>query len=221
MKLIKKFLFPIFRGAYKIYSAKERTYFFNGLKLKILPGVFHPGLFFSTKYLIKHLSEYELKNKSVLELGCGSGLISVFCAMNGAKVTASDISSVAVENTKLNAMINDVEIRVIQSDLFDSIPMQEFNFIIINPPYFPKNPESESEYAWFCGSDFQYYRKLFSQLSEFLSPNTKAIMILSEDCSIKQIEKIANQSNLKLMVSDSKSFFGEKNYILYTYLNFD
>ena len=51
--------------------------------------------------------------------------------------------------------------------MFDKIEKVNFDYIVINPPYFPKNPKSEKEFAWFCGSDFEYFKKLFSQLKDY------------------------------------------------------
>ncbi len=219
MNVFKRVLFSVLSRAYKIYSTKTRNYNFRDLKLKVLPGVFHPGFFFSTKFLISHLDKYDLKNKRLLEPGAGSGMISIYSAKKGADVTASDISLSAVDNIKINASLNDCSINVIYSDLFDSISKQEFDFIIINPPYFPKNPKNESEFAWFCGSEFQYFEKLFKQITDFLYPQTTALMVLSEDCDIKKIKAITNKNNVEMKLIESKKFFGEENFIYQLHLN--
>ncbi|GMU94606.1 methyltransferase [Ignavibacterium album] len=213
MKPFKRILFFVLSHVYKIYSSKIRNYKYDELKLKILPGVFHPGFFFSTKFLISHLSRYDLKSKAVLELGAGSGLISVYCAEKGALVTASDISFAAINNVRLNAELNECNITVVHSDLFDSIPRQQFDFIVINPPYFAKDPENESEYAWFCGKEFQYFEKLFRQIGDFIFSSTIVLMVLSEDCEIEKIKSIAGKNKIEMNLVESKKFFGEENFI--------
>ncbi len=213
MKSLKRILFSVLSRIYKIYSSKTRNYTYNGLKIKILPGVFHPGFFFSTRFLISHLSRYELNSKTILELGAGSGMISVYCAKKGALVTASDISLSAIENVRLNAELNECNITVVHSDLFDSIPEQQFDFIVINPPYFAKDPENESEYAWFCGKEFQYFEKLFRQTGDFISRSTISLMVLSEDCEIEKIKSIAGKNKIEMNLVETKKFFGERNFI--------
>lgn len=213
MKIFKRILFSVLSRAYKIYSSQTRNYTYNGLKIKILPGVFHPGFFFSTRFLISHLSRYDLNSKNILELGAGSGMISVYCAKKGALVTASDISLSAIENVRLNAELNECNITVVHSDLFDSIPEQQFDFIVINPPYFAKEPENESEYAWFCGKEFQYFEKLFSQIGDFISRSTISLMVLSEDCEIEKIKSIAGKNKIEMNLVEAKKFFGERNFI--------
>src|SRR3954453_9204859 len=90
------------------YLSKTKRYGYNGIKLTIPPEVFHPGFFFSTKLLLSYIDQFFLKQKSFLELGAGSGLISIFAAKKSAVVTATDINPVAVECVKKNADDNNV-----------------------------------------------------------------------------------------------------------------
>jgi release factor glutamine methyltransferase len=213
MKMIKKILFRILYPLSKIYLSKERNYNHKDISVKVLPGVFHPGLFFSTKILLKYLESFDLKDKTLLELGAGSGLISIFAAKRNAKVTATDISLSAIKNIKLNAEKNSVELNIIHSDLFDNIPEQTFDFIIINPPYFPGDPKTESEQAWFCGSDFGFFKKLFEQIGDYICDTTKVIMILSEDCDIEMINSLAAENNFTLNEIHREKVWNEWNYI--------
>ena len=96
-KKIRSLLHPILKPVFQWYLSKTRTYTFKGISIKINPTVFHPGLFLSTKLLLKFLLGYQLKNKRILELGAGTGLISFYCAKQGAIVTATDISSLALQ----------------------------------------------------------------------------------------------------------------------------
>ena len=50
------------------------------------------------------------KKGSVLEIGCGSGIVSVYLAKKGNQVTSVDINPKAVEATKFNAEQNQVKI---------------------------------------------------------------------------------------------------------------
>ncbi len=209
----KKLLFPILKSAYNIYSSKERSYSYKGINVRVMPGVFHPGLFFSTKLLVEYISKNELKGKTVLELGAGSGLISIYCAKQNAKVTASDINPTAIKNIIKNSELNNVKLEVIESDLFDKIEISKFDYIIINPPYFPKDPKNEKELAWFCGNDFQYFKKFFAQLKNYKTQETFVLMILSEDCDLYRITSIANENHFSMNIVFQKKVFGEANYI--------
>jgi release factor glutamine methyltransferase len=213
-------LAPLLRKLAKVYTSKEKEFSFSpaalagkDIKVIIKPGVFHPGLFFSTKILLTFIDDLNLENKSFLELGAGSGIISIFAAKKGAVVYSSDISVTATENIKLNAKMNDVKINVIESDLFKDIPQQEFNFIIINPPYYQKDPETEEEYAWFCGSNYEYFTNLFDSMPSYINSSSKVYIILSEVCNITKIKSIGESKSFNWKIELQKSVWGEKNFI--------
>jgi release factor glutamine methyltransferase len=102
-----------------------------------------------------------------------------------------------VRNIEENARNCNADINIVQSDLFDNLDPGNFDFIIINPPYYPKNPITESENAWYCGDDFQYFRRLFPQLKSRTKPSVNIYMIVSEDCEIDKIVNVANQNSFK------------------------
>lgn len=181
------------------YFKKPRKWNYKGLELLIQPEVFFPQLTASTSVFIDYLDSLELKDLQVLDVGCGSGALSIFSAKKGAKVLAIDISPKAIENTRENALSNRVEIAIKQSDLFDKLDRQlSFDYVLINPPFYPKSPNSIEERAWYCGHDFQYFRKLFSELSEFSTSIQRCLMILSEDCELKTIKSIARDFHFQL-----------------------
>jgi release factor glutamine methyltransferase len=218
--MIKKILdlaHPVLKGIYNWYNSRTRKYDYKGIEIQILPGVFHPGLFFSTKYLLEfsleNISNHEQKN--LLELGAGSGLISVVFSKKGMNVFASDINPESIRNVEANARSNNLKISTYLSDLFDEIPVQPFDVILINPPYYRKEPMNEPEMAWYCGEDFEFFKKLFTQLGNYMQPKSNVLMVLSEDCEVDAIKDIANDCAFKLKVANSKKINGERNMIFY------
>ncbi len=203
----------LYKPLVKYYVSHPTHYRYGGTPIIVLPGVFHPRFFFSTKLLLKLLKKENLQNKNFLELGAGSGLISVMAAKSGAVVTATDISSLAIENVIQNQLLNRLQFKVIQSDLFDKIPACTFDVIVINPPYYKKNPVSEPEHAWYCGENGEYFVKLFSSLGNFMHPSTNTLMVLSDVCDIAQIKAIALQNRFELVLLSTHQLILEKNYI--------
>jgi release factor glutamine methyltransferase len=198
--MIRHLISPPLGTIVRAYLKRERSYSYRGIRVRVSPGVFHPGLFFSTKILLTHALSLELKGKNVLELGAGSGLIALSAASRGAVVTATDLSARAVDDLRTNSKLNNLPITVLHSDLFDKIPDSDFDLIIINPPYYPRDPVSESDLAWHCGRDFGYFRKLFRQLRRFKNCPAKIFMILSEDCAVGTIRSIASADGMDLAV---------------------
>lgn len=77
---------------------------------------------------------------NILDIGCGSGCISISIKKNLpiTNVFAIDISKNALEITQKNAQNNNVVIKTAQHDILshDEFPFQEqFDIIISNPPY--------------------------------------------------------------------------------------
>ena len=215
--MLKKTIKYIIHHTYRPFLVKflqhDRSYTFEGIKVTVPAGIFHPGFYFSTKLLINYLKRLETQEKKILELGCGTGLISIWCAQKGAIVTASDINQKAVEITAVNAKANNVSLEVVCSDLFDHLPKDHFDLIIINPPYYPKNASNDAEKAWYCGNDFQYFQKLFFQIKPHIKKGTTVYMILSDDCELNTIFNMAAQEELLLKQVYQKRYLTEKNFI--------
>ncbi|MBU4245634.1 MAG: HemK2/MTQ2 family protein methyltransferase [Nanoarchaeota archaeon] len=106
-----------------------------GLKINVFENVYEPAE--DTFLLISALQNSDLKNKTVLEIGTGSGIIALFAARFAKSVLAVDINPKAIncakENVKINGIKN-VEFR--ESNLFSNIN-EKFDIIIFNPPYLP------------------------------------------------------------------------------------
>jgi len=144
---------------------------------------------------------------------CGSGIISVLASSKGAHVTASDINQTALDSLKEVCAKQDLEINTIYSDLLDKIDPNRFDYIFINPPYYPKKPSNLTEKAWFCGENFEFFEKMFLQLKGLNLENTKVLMILSDACELVKIGEIANQNELGLNEVYKVELTFETNFI--------
>ncbi len=213
IKKVFNLLSPVLRRLAKYYFSKPRPFNYKGIKGTVLPDVFYPIFTISTKLLMDFIEQFDLKGKSFLELGCGTGMISTLAAKNGAKVIASDINPAAIENVKLNLKSNGVSLQPILSDLFKEILPQIFDYIIINPPYYPINPLTKAEEAWYCGSNFEYFKKLFGQLGTYFNKKSQVFMILSEDCELERIKSLAAEKQLIFELVLQTKRQGEENYI--------
>ncbi len=122
------------------------------------------------------------KINSILEIGTGSGCIAIACAhyLPGAKITATDIDSNALAIAEKNCQKFNVtqHVTLIQSDLFQEIPLQKFDIIISNPPYVPNQVVDElpAEYqhepslALRSGDDGLFHvRQMLQQARNYLS----------------------------------------------------
>ncbi|MBK8502393.1 MAG: methyltransferase [Saprospiraceae bacterium] len=210
---MRRILKPFLWFVYKWYLSKPRWYHYNGLKVRVLPTVFHPGLLLSTKILLEFISTLDLKDKSVLELGAGSGLISLVAARQGSEVPASDISPIALDSIREGMSVNKLNIGLIESDLFDAIPLQKFDYIFINPPFYPQQPKNLRELAFFCGKNLDYFKKLFSTIGSVINLGSRPFMILSDNCDIREIIKIGSKNAIKMLLVHEVRKRGESLFI--------
>lgn len=204
--LYRKYAHFILRPYWQWKLSKMVVYRSHGLRMEIPPGVFHPGYFFSTEYLLAFLLRQDWKDKGFLELGCGSGLISLVLAGRGARVTAVDINPAAVIALQQNASVHQLELEVRESDLFSALNDRRFSAIAINPPYYRKDPADMAQRAWYAGGQFEYFKALFATLRPHLLATSQVWMVLSEDCALREIETIAHQHHFELKLLDSRTF---------------
>jgi release factor glutamine methyltransferase len=205
------FLQPVIR----YYLSRDTTTTIDGFKLLVMKGVFHPKLFFSTGYFYDFIKKLPLRG-SLLEIGCGTGILSMLSLKKGCEVLATDISSKAVKNSRINFERNFPEnknYQVIQSDLFNNVPYRKFETIIINPPYFFKKPSNEAEFAWYCGENGEYFEKLFNGLENYAHQGTAVYMILAENCDIQRIQAIAERNKICFKLVEKKKVRWEMNFI--------
>lgn len=196
------------------YLQKKRRYTFRGTIVTVLPGVFHPGIFHSTVFILKYLEQQPLAGKTLLEIGSGTGLISIRAAKANALVTATDLSPIAIGNTTLNAQLNHAKINIIQSDLFTQLEKEIFDWIVINPPYYARKPQSESDLAWYCGENFEYFEKLFDQLKDYTSAKAQVIIVLTKGCDLQKIFQLGRQRSFEFeLIRENKVLFDEKDFL--------
>lgn len=119
---------------------------------------------------------------SILDLCTGSGCIAIACAtyFEEAFVAGSDISADALEVAEFNLEQHGLHERMgfLQSDCFDSIPEQQFDIIVSNPPYvdaedmadIPDEFRKEPELGLSSGVDgLDLTRKILRQANDYLS----------------------------------------------------
>lgn len=79
-----------------------------------------------------------VRGKSVLDLGCGTGLLAIAAARLGAaEVWATDVSPVAVDCARRNAERNGVDLTAKVGDLFEPVAGRSFDLIVTVPPQLP------------------------------------------------------------------------------------
>ncbi len=119
------------------------------------------------------------KGERVLEVGCGSGVVSVHCAANGADVVSVDINPKAVALTEKNFDANGLPHDVRESDVYSAV-MERFDTIIFNLPYLPVQDEGMLAKAWSGGDDgMGPLPELLEKAPEHLLPGGRVVVVVS------------------------------------------
>ena len=115
-----------------------------GHEITVLPGV-KSSAESSLRFLPLMEENADLfRGKSVLDIGVGSGIISLYAALLGAeRVVSTDVNPAALEATRLNAaeigVADLIETRLVSGNDVSAYsviqPGERFDFILSNPPY--------------------------------------------------------------------------------------
>ncbi len=148
---------------------------------------------------------------TVLEIGCGTGIISVYCATLGREVTCCDVSPDARNCTEKNAIRNHVELKILDSQLFNNID-GKYDTIIFNPPYLPTDDRYEESEQWNGGTGgFDVIRPFLKSAPDHLTEGGSIYIILS---SLTDIEGLIKEfRNYSFKEKGRQSFFFETIYL--------
>ena len=157
-----------------------------GRDFVVWPGVLNPVTFRAGRYFAEFIArtplltlESERTGATALDLGTGCGILAIFAATRGYKVTAIDIEPTAVSCARTNVVLNRVEDRVgvLQGDLFAPIEGQAFDVVVFNLPFFRGHARTPLESAWMSPDVIE---RCAAGLGAVLRPNGAAYFVLSE-----------------------------------------
>ncbi|WP_400233459.1 HemK2/MTQ2 family protein methyltransferase [Methanomethylophilus alvi] len=147
----------------------------DGLDMAEDPEVYPPS---EDSILLTESLDIRIGEK-VLEIGTGSGIVSIQCALNGADVVCGDINPRAVALARRNAAANGVDIDVRETDVYSNIEGR-FDTIVFNLPYLPVEDEGELAKAWSGGPDgLGPLPRLLEGAPEHLLPDGRVVVVVS------------------------------------------
>jgi release factor glutamine methyltransferase len=181
----------------------------GGLSLLVLPQVLPPKLFRTGAYLARILSrELVPPGSHVLDMGTGSGVVSVVTAAWASRVVAIDINPEAVQCAKTNAARNNLEgkVDVRHGDLFEPVGGETFDRIIFNPPFLEGMPSTPFEQALYGGDTIH---RFFSTATPYLKENGEILLLLSTLADVEQILAEAAKNGFSIALLCEKHYINE------------
>jgi release factor glutamine methyltransferase len=163
----------------------------DGKRLVIFPNVYKP---LENEHAC---TEFCREGDRVLDIGCGSGVATVFCAPKAREVVAVDISLAAVKNTEENCRIHGLKnVKILQSDMFSRVE-GKFDLIFANSPYI--QDEFQADDHQFATS-VKYLPTLFAQAGDHLADGGR-LLVQFPLRSRSRIEKLAADHGLELILA--------------------
>lgn len=189
---------------------------FYGIEILVDRSVLIPRP--ETEILVENIiKQCSAKTKlSILDIGCGSGNISIALAFNltSAKITSTDISDEAIKIASQNAEQNNVadKITFVKHDILkeDLVNFKSFDIIVSNPPYVSKEKFSslqkeitnfEPRVAVTDEKDgYTFFRVIAEKASKKLNDKGKLFFEIAEGQSneVVQIMSTKNFTNIEI-----------------------
>lgn len=196
---------------------------FYSLSFKVTENVLIPRP--ETEILVEAILDQKFKEKTVLDIGTGSGNIAISLKKHNPtlRITATDISKEALTVARENAstILGEHDIQFLHSDLFENIH-QKYDIIVSNPPYIPTwelntlmpdVKEYEPVRALDGGRDgYLFYEKIINQSTQYLNQKGNLFMEMNpvlcpditgllERSGFKKIKIIRDYEKRKRVVS--------------------
>jgi release factor glutamine methyltransferase len=170
-----------------------------GKDFVVMPGVFSPAYSTDTKWFAEKLIPL-IGDATFLEIGTGTGVIACLAAVQGAKVTATDINPTAVENTKLNQKKLGVVFDIRQGSVFEPIKKEErFDVVFWNHPFnYADEKITDMLAASVFDEKYAALNEFISKAKNHLNPNGKLFLGTGNIARINEIKKIANENSYKM-----------------------
>ncbi len=184
-------------------SRDRRMYPIDFPDITCEPGVFVPtqGSLMAWKYLYR---EAVGAHQRCLDIGCGTGLLAVQLARNGAAhVHGLDISAAAVKNTMTNAFRNGVADRVSAAvqDLYPWVPEERYDLIVASlyqtpvDPFEPVVTHRPLDY-WGRGLIDHLIRMLPEALADDGAAYVMQLSIIGERRTMQLLERLGYQARV-------------------------
>nr|WP_295608306.1 HemK2/MTQ2 family protein methyltransferase [uncultured Methanobrevibacter sp.] len=163
------------------------------------------------------------EGQSVLEIGTGSGLVSMYASLLTDDVTATDINYNALELAEKNFKLNNINtIKLEFGDLFEPVKDKKFDVILFNTPYLPTDSEDiindDLNYAFDGGLDGRkVIDRFINEVSNHLNDKGIVQIIQSSLSDNNRTLDMFDRNGFIAEIAESEKFFFEEIVLINAY----
>ena len=163
------------------------------------------------------------EGQSVLEIGTGSGLVSMYASLLTDDVTATDINYNALELAEKNFKLNNINtIKLEFGDLFEPVKDKKFDVILFNTPYLPTDSDDiiddDLNYAFDGGLDGRkVIDRFINQVSNHLNDKGIVQIIQSSLSDNDRTLDMFDRNGFVAEIAESEKFFFEEIVLINAY----
>ena len=163
------------------------------------------------------------EGQSVLEIGTGSGLVSMYASLLTDDVTATDINYNALELAEKNFKLNNINtIKLEFGDLFEPVKDKKFDVILFNTPYLPTDSDDiindDLNYAFDGGLDGRkVIDRFINQVSNHLNDKGIVQIIQSSLSDNDRTLDMFDRNGFVAEIAASEKFFFEEIVLINAY----
>ena len=163
------------------------------------------------------------EGQSVLEIGTGSGLVSMYASLLTDDVTATDINYNALELAEKNFKLNNINtIKLEFGDLFEPVKDKKFDVILFNTPYLPTDSDDiindDLNYAFDGGLDGRkVIDRFINEVSNHLNDKGIVQIIQSSLSDNNRTLDMFDRNGFVAEIAKSEKFFFEEIVLINAY----
>lgn len=141
----------------------------------------------------------------VLEIGTGTGIVSIYASLKCKSVTSTDINPHALKCAENNVKLNNRKnVKIIESDLFENIN-EKYDLVLFNTPYLPVSMEEhvDDDYskAWDGGENGrEVIDRFIKEAPNYLRENGRIQLVQSSfsnnEKTIEEFKKMGLKSEI-------------------------
>lgn len=163
------------------------------------------------------------EGQSVLEIGTGSGLVSMYASLLTEDITATDINFNALELAEKNFKLNNINsIKLEFGDMFEPVKDKKFDVILFNTPYLPTDSDDiiddDLNYAFDGGlNGRKVIDRFINEVSNHLNDKGIVQIIQSSLSDNDRTLDMFDRNGFVAEIAESEKFFFEEIVLINAY----